>query len=98
MPLQIRRGTNLQRQAMTQALANGELLWVTDDKKLYIGDGATLPNALPPVTGFTSEEAVDAVGAALVAGNATNTNITFTYDSAPQDFNNRINATVDLSN
>jgi len=98
MPLQIRRGTNLQRQVMTQALANGELLWVTDDKKLYIGDGATLPNALPPVTGFTSEEAVDAVGAALVAGNATNTNITFTYDSLIQDFNNRINATVDLSN
>lgn len=98
MPLQIRRGTNLQRQAMTQALANGELLWVTDDKKLYIGDGATLPNALPPVTGFTSEEAVDAVGAALVAGNATNTNITFTYDSVPQDFNNRINAAVNLSN
>lgn len=98
MPLQIRRGTNLQRQAMTQALANGELLWVTDDKKLYIGDGATLPNALPPVTGFTSEEAVDAVGAALVAGNATNTNITFTYDSVPQDFNNRINATINLSN
>ncbi len=44
---------------------------------------------------FTSELAVDAVGAALVAGNATNIGITFTY-SATQDAGDRINATVAL--
>jgi len=40
------------------------------------------------------ENIEDRVGAVLVAGNATNTGITFTYD-ATADTNNRINATVD---
>lgn len=44
---------------------------------------------------FTSELAIDAVGAALVAGNATNIGITFTY-SATEDAGDRINATVAL--
>lgn len=43
----------------------------------------------------TTERAVDAVGAALVAGNATNVGITFTY-SQTQDDAGRINATVAL--
>jgi hypothetical protein len=42
MPLQIRRGTQAERLAMSQPLAQGELLYVTDDKRLYIGDNATL--------------------------------------------------------
>ena len=57
MPLQIRRGTESQRQSMTLPLAQGELLWITDDKKLYIGDGTSVPNTLSPVTGFTTEDA-----------------------------------------
>lgn len=42
---------------------------------------------------FSTELAVDAVGAALVAGNATNVGITFTY-AQTQDDAGRINATV----
>jgi hypothetical protein len=44
---------------------------------------------------FTNELAVDAVAAALVAGNATNSNITFVYSNT-QDDANRINAIVSL--
>ena len=92
MPLQIRRGTELQRQAMTVPLASGELLYVTDDQRLYVGNGATLGGV--QITGYTNEDAVDAVGAALTAG--VHTNITFTYSST-QDAAGRIDATVDLS-
>lgn len=95
MPLQIRRGTDAERIAMTTKLANGEILWVTDQKKLYIGDGTTASSTLVPVTGFNAEDAVDSVGAALVAGS--NTNITFTYGTT-QDAAGRIDAAVDLSN
>ena len=45
---------------------------------------------------FSTELAVDAVGAALVAGNASNVGITFTY-AQTQDDAGRINATVDAS-
>lgn len=45
---------------------------------------------------FSTELAVDAVGAALVAGNGTNVGITFTY-AQTQDDAGRINATVDAS-
>ena len=44
---------------------------------------------------FSTELAVDAVGAALVAGNATNVGITFTY-AQTQDDAGRINATVEF--
>jgi hypothetical protein len=40
MSLQIRRGTEVQRAAMSVPLDNGELVW-TDEKKLFIGDGTT---------------------------------------------------------
>lgn len=94
MPLQIRRGTDAERNAMTTPLATGELLWVTNTKRLFIGDGTTASGALVPVTGFTAEDAVDAAGAALATG--THNNITFTYGST-QDTANRIDAAVDLS-
>ena len=45
---------------------------------------------------FSTELAVDAVGAALVAGNPSNVGITFTY-AQTQDDAGRINATVDAS-
>lgn len=95
MPLQIRRGTDAERNAMTTKLANGEILWVTDDKKLYIGDGTTASSALVPVTGFNAEDAVDSVGAALVAGS--HKNVSFLYGTT-QDNAGRIDAVVDLSN
>jgi hypothetical protein len=91
MPLQIRRGTDAERIAMTEKLANGELLWVTDDQKLYVGNGTTASSALPPVTGFNTEDAQDA--AALLFTTATHTGISFTYD----DIAGQLSATVDLS-
>ncbi len=95
MPLQIRRGTEAERTAMTLPLSAGELLFVTNTERLYVGNGSTLGGV--PITGYTNEDAQDAVGAALVAGNATNGNIAFTYDSTA-DTANRINAAVNLSN
>jgi hypothetical protein len=41
MPLQIRRGTETERQTLTTPLAEGEPLFVTDTGKLYLGDGVT---------------------------------------------------------
>jgi hypothetical protein len=43
MALQIRRGTEAQRAALTgvDVPALGELLYTTDTKKLYIGDGVS---------------------------------------------------------
>jgi hypothetical protein len=92
MPLQIRRGTDTERLAMAQPLAQGELLYTTDTKRIFVGDNATLGGVA--VTGYTNEDAVDAVGAALVAG--VHSGITFTY-GAIQDDANRIDATVNIS-
>ena len=39
MALKLRRGTDSQRQLITPA--DGELVYATDTKKLYIGDGTT---------------------------------------------------------
>ena len=39
MALQIRRGTNIERLAMTPLV--GELIYTTDTKQLFIGDGET---------------------------------------------------------
>ena len=43
MALQIRRGTDAQRQGLTGASAPkaGELIFTTDTKKLFVGDGST---------------------------------------------------------
>jgi hypothetical protein len=40
MAIQIRRGTNAERQLITPVI--GELIYTTDTKKVYIGDGTTL--------------------------------------------------------
>jgi len=93
MPLQIRRGTEQQRTDIATPFAPGELVYITDTRKLWIGDGATSGGL--QVTGFDAEDARDAVGAALVAG--VHQNISFTYGST-QDTANRIDATVSLSN
>jgi len=90
MPLQIRRGTDAQRTAITPL--TGELIYTTDGKRLYIGDGTTLGGV--QLTGYTNEDAVDAVAAALLAG--TSQNISFTYGTT-QDSANRIDATVNIS-
>lgn len=89
MPLQIRRGTDVERRAMTVPLAQGELLYVTDDQRLYIGNGATLGGVA--ITGYTNEDAQDAAASLLTTG--THTGISFTYDDA----SNKLNATVSLT-
>ena len=88
MPLQVRRGTKAELNAMTQPLANGELVWVTDEKKLYIGDGATASASLPPASGYSSEDAQDAAAALFTSG--VHTGISFNY----VDGSDRIDATV----
>jgi len=89
MPLQIRRGTDAERTAMTQPLAAGELIFVTNTNRLYIGNGTT--NGGVPVTDYTDEQARDAVAPMLV--NGTHNAISFVYDDALD----KVNATVNLS-
>ena len=89
MPLQIRRGTEAERTAMTQPLAAGELIFVTNTNRLYMGNGTT--NGGVPVTDYTDEQARDAVAPMLV--NGTHSAISFVYDDALD----KVNATVNLS-
>jgi len=92
MPLQIRRGTEAERQALASSPAQGELIWITDDRKLYIGDGNTLARNLIPVTGYDDSDAKEAAGEVLTGG--THDSINFTYNAGSQT----IDANVDLSN
>lgn len=91
MPLQIRRGTEAERQAMTQPLASGELLFVTNSgsERLYIGNGTTLGGV--QITGYTDNDAKDAAAAIFTGG--THDGISFAYNT----ITNTISATVDLS-
>ena len=89
MPLQIRRGTDAERTAMTQPLAAGELIFVTSTNRLFIGNGTTLGGV--PVTDYSDEQARDIAASIFVAG--THNSITFAYDDALD----KINATVNLS-
>lgn len=93
MPLQIRRGTTAERLSITPV--PGELIYDTDVGTIYVGDGTTPGGVNALIAGvLTTEEAVDAVAAALMLGQ--NQNITFSYN-AQADFDNRIDAAVDLS-
>lgn len=99
MPLQIRRGTEDQRQEelvdLGKPLLPGEPLFVTDDQRLYIGDGVTPGGVL--VTGFNANDALVSAANGLVAGNAFNPNISFIFGLTQQS-NNRIEARIDLEN
>lgn len=90
MPLQIRRGTDAERLAMTQPLAAGELLYVTNTQKIYVGTGSDLGGI--SVTGYTNAEAKDAAAASIAAG--THTGISFSYNTVTD----ALSATVDFSN
>ena len=50
MPLQLRRGTEAERQQLTAPLANGEPLWIPATSQLFIGDGTTPANSLTPIS------------------------------------------------
>ena len=90
MPLQVRRGTDAERLAMTQPLASGELLYVTNEQKLYIGNGSTLGGI--QITGYTDGDAKDS--AAEIFTDGAHSGIGFTYNTAT----NVMTATVNLSN
>jgi hypothetical protein len=89
MPLQVRRGTDAERLAMTQPLASGELLYVTNEQKLYIGNGNTLGGI--QITGYTDGDAKDS--AAEIFTDGAHNGIGFTYNTAT----NVMTATVNLS-
>jgi polyisoprenoid-binding protein YceI len=76
--------------------AGSGLVWNGTTKRLQIS-GVTTDDVAEGSNRLyhTTERTVDAVGAALVAGNNTNVGITFTY-SQTQDDAGRINATVAL--
>jgi hypothetical protein len=66
------------------------LLYVTNDQRLYIGNGSTLGGI--QITGYTNEDAQDA--AAQLFSNGSHTGISFTYN----DTSASISAVLDLSN
>lgn len=74
MPLQIRRGSSLQRLAITPL--DGELIWDQTEKRLYVGDGAEVGGTI--ATGYNNEDAVLAIGSALDSG--IHDGISFSYD------------------
>ena len=91
MPLQIRRGTNNQRQNMVTPLAPGELLYTTDTERMYVGNGTTLGGNL--ISGFTDINAKDAAAEMIV--NGTHQRISFTYDENTQTLNAVVDTSVD---
>ena len=93
MPLQIRRGLEAERTQITptNGLVEGELLYVTDEKKLYIGSGSSGEHQGVIITGYTNNNAKDAAAAIFADGE--HTGITFTYDSGTK----ALNAVVDVS-
>lgn len=93
MPLQIRRGTQADLNAITPA--EGELVYVipaseSETQKLYIGDGVTQGNALAPVTGYSDADAKEAAAESLLEG--THKNISFSFDNVSRT----LSATVDI--
>jgi len=72
MALQIRRGLEADRVGFTPA--QGELLYTTDDKKLYVGDGATVGG-----NAVGGGDLVTETTAAQFVHNQ-HSNLTFTYD------------------
>ena len=99
MPLQIRRGTRDDLDNLAQPLAAGELVFVTDEQKLYIGTSQPLvyPQGIA-VTGYTDEDAQDTVaklflGSLTSPSNIRHSGIAFTYD----DVADRLDAAVNLS-
>jgi len=93
MPLQIRRGLNAERTqiAPTNGLVEGELLYTTDEKKLYIGTGSVGEHQGVVITGYNDSDAKDAAAQILTTGE--HSGIGFIYDSETK----KLNATVDLS-
>jgi Major tropism determinant N-terminal domain len=78
MPLQIRRG--LESDRTTIVPANGEMLYTTDNKALFVGDGAT-PGG-NQVSGALDSDARTTAAAAFNKANSANTLAQSSYDKA----------------
>lgn len=93
MALKIRRGTEAERQTITPA--EGELVYTTDEKRVYVGDGTTVggvPIDIVDRTGFTLQGNLDLGGQRITgAGDIAITgNITATGDIVAQGQNIQI--------
>jgi hypothetical protein len=80
---------------MTQPLAEGELLYVTDTQKMYVGGrdiGGTPVLGGIQITGYTNEDAQDTIGTVLAAG--PHNGVNFIYN----DTAGTISASIDLTN
>jgi hypothetical protein len=81
MSLRIRRGTDAERLLITPLA--GELVYTTDTKEVFVGDGSTVGGRA--VTSFTNEQAEvvlrETLGESDLLINNTHTGITFSYDS-----------------
>jgi len=95
MPLQIRRGTEAERQLLATPPQQGELVYITDSEQLYVGDGTSLLRDITPVTGYTDENALDYIGSVLDAG--PHTGISFTHNDAGNTISATINPTQNLT-
>jgi hypothetical protein len=95
MPLQLRRGTNAQRLTITPL--QGEIIYTTDTKNLYVGDGTTVGGTVIAGGGsggsYTDADA-QAAAAALFT-DATHTGITFVYDSVLETLTATVTGGVD---
>jgi outer membrane lipoprotein SlyB len=93
MPLQIRRGLEAERTQITptNGLVEGELLYTTDQKKLYIGSGSVGEHQGVVITGYNDLDAKDAAADIFLDG--THSGIGFAYD----DETKQITATVNLA-
>lgn len=87
MPLQIRRGPTADRVAFTPV--EGELIFDTQSKSLYIGDGSTAGGIA--AAGLTAADVRDSAGSLFADG--THDYITFTYDPVGET----ISTVVDLT-
>ena len=64
--IKVRRGTDAQRQTITPDL--GELIYTTDGKRLFVGDGTT-PGGINPYTLFTIIDSTNIITAQYVQYN-----------------------------
>ena len=84
----IRRGTNIDRQ--TVVLANGELGYAIDTKRVYVGDGLTLGGTLVGNKNFGIVQGIESLNGVAQAGDVVFQNITNTgaLDNILYAFNN----------
>lgn len=89
MPFQIRRGSDASRATITPAA--GELIYTTDTKEVWIGDGSTLggnPVTSAGLVGQIQNTAADLFNNGLHSG------IIFTYDQVNQQINTFVSKTL----